>query len=335
MATIRDVAEAAQVSISTVSHVINETRYVRPETRDRVLQAMDQLNYRRNRLASSLRNRKTQTIGVLLPNSANPYFAEVLLGIESKCYLNEYNIIMGNAIDNPDRELRYLNVLLSRQVEGILLISAGDLEKSIDLLNKYEMPVVMVDRATERPTTDQIYTDNPGGGRLATEYLISLGHHRIACITGPSVVTPSAERIQGYRDALAAANIPIVDDYIIGGDFQHEGGFAAAQALMALPTPPTAIFACNDLMAVGAIAAVQSSGRRVPDDVSVVGYDDISLASYTNPRLTTIHQPAQEVGQLAVERLLQRINNPDGEAHYDILPVSLVERDSCTHPAGA
>jgi len=334
MSTIRDVAKAAKVSISTVSHVINGTRYVSPDTRERVLQAIDTLNYKHNRLASSLRNRKTFTIGVLLPNSANPYFAEVLAGIEEATYAQNYNIILGNATDDPEREQTYLNVLLSRQVDGILLISTGAFEDSIALLAANNTPVVMVDRSADLSGIDEIFTDNQAGGRLATEYLLNLGHERIGCITGPSFLTPSAKRVQGHLDAYAAAHLPHNSDWIVTGDFQHSGGYDAACKLLALDPQPTAIFACNDLMAVGAISAVHQAGLHVPQDISVVGYDDIPLASYATPRLTTVAQPAREIGHLAVKRLLQRLTNPDLPPRHEKLPIKLIERDSCAPVGG-
>ncbi len=329
VATIRDVARVAQVSMSTVSHVINGTRYVAPKTRERVLQAMAELNYSPNRLARSLRNNRTLTLGVLLPNSANPFFAEVLLGIENVCFERGYNIIMGNASDDPQRELEYLQVLLSRQVDGILLISTGAYNESLALLASHETPVVMVDRTADIPTVDEILTANKQGGLLATEYLLGLGHRRIGCITGPSYLTPSAERVEGYAEALEAAGIAVDAALVVNGDFLHESGYRACQQMLALPDPPTAIFACNDLMAVGAICALHEAGLAVPDDVSVVGYDDIPLASYTVPRLTTIAQPAREIGQLAAERLIARLQHNSTPPAHQRLPVHLVVRDSC------
>jgi LacI family transcriptional regulator len=329
MPTIRDVAKQANVSMSTVSHVINETRYVSPETRTRVLGVMKTLNYQHNRVASSLRGRKTYTIGALLPNSANPYFAEILAGIEAACYENDYHLIMGNANDDPQRERTYLDVLLSRQVDGILLVSTGSFDCTADLLGDTHTPVVMVDRAIGMASIDELFTDNRGGGYLATQYLLAAGHRQIGCITGPSHLTPSAARAQGYREALADAGLAADEALIAAGDFQHRGGHAATTALLARAPELTAIFACNDLMAVGALAALLEAGRRVPQDVSVIGYDDIPLASYTNPRLTTIAQPARELGYLAVARLLERLADPTLEARREILPVHLIERDSC------
>jgi LacI family transcriptional regulator len=220
-------------------------------------------------------------------------------------------------------------VLLSRQVDGILLVSTGSFDSSIQLLSENNTPVVMVDRSNKLEAVDEIFTDNRGGGYLAASHLLSMGHRRIGCITGPSYLTPSAERVQGYWQAVTDAGVAPDEHLIVPGDFQHKGGYMAAQKLLALRDKPTAIFACNDLMAVGAIAASLEHGYRVPQDISVIGYDDIPLASYANPKLTTIVQPARELGHLAVERLLERLDSPDIDARHDVLPVSLVKRDSC------
>ncbi len=329
MPTIRDVAHAAGVSTSTVSHVINDTRFVSPETRQRVLAAMQRLNYSPNRLASSLRSNQTLTLGVLLPNSANPYFAEILVGIENTCFDLGYNIILGNANDDPERELAYLRVLISRQVDGILLISTGSYAESITYLTQQQVPVVVVDRAPGIESVTEIFTDNKEGGLLATRHLIELGHTDIACITGPSFLSPSADRVVGYKQAMAEANLLLDDAWIVSGDFQLGSGYRACQRLLQLDNQPTAVFACNDLMAVGALCAIHETRRRVPDDVSVIGYDDIPLASYTTPRLTTIAQPAREIGEIAVLRLIEALRSDEATAERECLPVKLVERDSC------
>lgn len=335
MATIRDVARAAGVSVSTVSHVVNGTRVVLPETKSRVLAAMQELNYTPNRLARSLRNRQTATLGVLLPNSANPYFAEVLLGIETACFDLGYNVIIGNAIDNPEREEAHLKVLLSRQVDGLLLISTGAYQRSLKLLAAYKTPFVLVDRASMLPDIDEIVTDNYAGGALAARYLLELGHRRIGCITGPSALTPSADRVTGYFDTLRDAGIMPDPLLARAGDFQPEGGYAACRELLRLGERPTAIFACNDLMAIGALRAIDEAGLRVPDDLSLVGYDDIPLISFVVPALTTVAQPSRELGQVAVRRLVQRLQTPGLPAERSVLPVSLIVRDSCRSVIGA
>lgn len=333
MSTVHDVARRAGVSASTVSHVINGTRRVSAGTRQRVLQAMDELHYQPNRLAQSLRSRRTHTLGVILPNSANPFFAQVLLGIEAAAYDSGYNVILGNANDDPRRELDYVDTLLAKQVDGVVLVSTGAYADALKLTTGRTTPVVMVDRAPDDAYADAqidtVFTENTRGGVLATEHLLGLGHRRIGCITGPSLLTSSALRVVGYRQVLADAGIPVDADLIVSGDFQHESGYTACHNLLKLPEPPTALFVCNDLMAVGALCAVHEAGLRVPEDISVVGFDDIPLASFTVPRLTTIAQPAQQIGEAAIKLLVRRLAEPDAPAQCELLPVHLVERDSC------
>jgi LacI family transcriptional regulator len=336
--TIQDVARAAGVSTSTVSHVLNETRPVNADTRQRVLDAMAALDYRPNRLARSLRNRRTNTLGVLLPNSANPFFAQILLGIEAACFEHDYNVILGNANDDARREMAYLDVLVSKQVDGILLVSTGAYRKALDLLAPRGVPVVMVDRSPaevyEGWQIDAVYTDNEEGGRQATDYLIQSGHRRIACIGGPALLTSGAGRVIGYRLALERAHLPVDETLILEGDFEHEGGYQAGKALLNLPEPPTAIFACNDLMAVGVLYAASEAGVRVPDELSVIGFDDIPLASYTVPRLTTVTQQASLLGRAGVDLMLARLKERSRPTQHRCLPVTLTERASCGPPRG-
>lgn len=336
--TIRDVAERAEVSPSTVSHVINETRHVSADTRERVLQAMVDLNYQPNRLARSLRSRRTQTLGVLLPNNANPFFAQVLEGIEAAGYDHGYNVILGNANDDPQRELAYLDTLLSKQVDGVLLVSTGAYREALDFLAARETPVVMVDRSPGDGyndfAIDTVFTENRRGGVLATEHLLALGHRRIGCIAGPSMINSSAARVVGYRQALEAAGLPVDEQLIVSGDFLHESGYRACHALLSLTERPSALFVCNDLMAVGALYAAHEAGLQVPRDLSVIGFDDIPLASFTLPRLTTIAQPARQLGERAVELLVKRLADREEPATHERLPVQLVERDSCQPYAG-
>jgi LacI family transcriptional regulator len=329
MSKIHDVAARAGVSTSTVSHVINQTRFVSQETRERVLQAIADLNYQPNRLARSLRNRKTNTLGVLLPNSANPFFAEVLLGIEAACYNLNYNVILGNAHDDPNRELSHLEVLLAKQVDGVLLVSSGAYQEVLEITQQSNTAVVMVDRVGGVQQTDTILVNNEQGGLLATRHLLALGHQRIGCIAGPSLYSPSHGRLIGYQKALHEQEIPVDGHLIVTGDFQHEGGYRACRELFSIQAPPSALFVCNDLMAVGAMFALHEMGLRVPHDVSVVGFDDIPLASYTIPALTTIAQPGRELGHLAVETLVKRIRRPDIPTTHQLLPVKLIERASC------
>ncbi|MBP7964122.1 MAG: LacI family DNA-binding transcriptional regulator [Caldilineaceae bacterium] len=324
--TMSDVAAQAGVSVTTVSHVINSTRPVSADLRERVVVAMAALNYQPNRLARSLRQGRTHTIGMIVPDNANPYFAEVARGIEETAYQNDYSLILCNSAGDLDRERFYINVLLEKQVDGIILVAAGS--STSNIANIALPPMVVVDRDLPNIHADAVLTENAQGGQLATEHLLALGHRRIACITGASDVTPTAERATGYRQALVAAGVEVDENLVVKGDFHYASGYAAAKGLLTGPNPPTAIFACNDLMAVGAISAGIELGLRIPADLSIVGFDDVQLASFTNPPLTTVAQPKREMGTLAVSLLLERMADPDIPPRRRWLGTGLVVRGS-------
>jgi LacI family transcriptional regulator len=325
---MQDVAERAGVSVTTVSHVINETRPVSDDLRQRVLAAMGELGYQPNALARSLRRKKTQTLGMIVPDSANPFFAEVARGIEDASFEQGYSVILCNSESDLAKELLYTNVLVEKQVDGILFVAAGVSTEHILTLQARRMPLVIVDRDIPGVAVDSVLTDNARGGWLAVRHLVDLGHRRIGCIAGPSDLTPSAERVTGYRQALQEGDIPVNETLIVKGDFQYESGYRAARQLLAMDDPPTAIFACNDLMAVGAIRAALELGRQVPTSLSVVGFDDVRLASFTNPPLTTITQPKYEMGTLAATMLLERMRDRDMPPRRQLLDISLMIRQS-------
>lgn len=331
--TMRDVAERAGVSVTTVSHVVNETRPVSDELRERVLAAMDELGYQPNRLARSLRRRETHTIGMIVPDSANPFFAEVARGIEDTSFEQGYNVILCNSDGDLAKELLYTNVLAEKQVDGILFVAAGESSEHIRALQVRRMPLVVVDRDIPGVTVDSVLTDNGYGGWLATRHLIDLGHRRIGCITGPSDVTPSAERVTGYWRALSQSGISVDGGLVVRGDFQYAGGYQAVHQLLSMDDPPTAIFACNDLMAIGAISAALKLGRKVPTNLSVVGFDDVRLASFANPPLTTIAQPKYEMGVMAATMLLERMHDRDMPPRRQMLATSLLIRQSTAPPS--
>ncbi len=212
-----------------------------------------------------------------------------------------------NSDDDPAREALYLDLLLKRQVDGIVLVAAATSGDSMRALLERGLPLVVVDRELANPAHDCVMTDHEAGGYAAAEHLAQLGHKRIACIAGPTDVSPSAGRVAGYRAALRAAGIGVDASLVVRGDFRDHSGYVAAQKLLRRNIAPTAIFACNDLMAIGAMAAVRDAGLSVPEDVSVVGFDDIHIAGYINPPLTTIAQPMAELGRIAAELLLQRL----------------------------
>jgi len=331
--TMNDVAERASVSVSTVSHVINGTRPVSEALRRRVRDAMDELGYRPNRLARSLRMGETHTIGVIVPDSSNPFFAEVARGIEDTSFAQRYSVILCNSDGDLEKELFYTSVLTSKQVDGILFVAAGVSTEHIRALQEDQVPVVVVDREIPEVSVDEVLTNNVHGGARVTRHLIDLGHRRIGCITGPSDVTPSADRVTGYRQALRDAGLPFDEGIVVKGDFQFEGGYRAAQQLLAVDDAPTAIFACNDLMAVGVIRAAREMGLRVPADLSVTGFDDVSLASFASPPLTTVAQPKYEMGVLATRLLFERMEDGGSPPRHRVLETRLIVRRS-TGPVG-
>jgi LacI family transcriptional regulator len=325
MSTISDVAKKSGVSTATVSHILNGTRYVSPEVQKRVLQVIDELGYQPNSLARSLRMKETHTLGLILPDSINLYFAEIQNGAERAAVDQGYTVILCNTEGDPEKEKRYVSVLRSKRVDGILFISAGP-RSQLEIDETY--PMVLVDRDLPGNKVDLVTSDNYEGGYMATHHLVSLGHRRIACITGPDEIVSSGRRISGYRQAMKEAGLPFDPQLVEAGDFHPASGRAVTEKLLRLPDPPTAIFAFNDLMAVGAIQAAGEAGRSIPGDLALVGFDDIELASFLQPPLTTIRQPKQEMGRLAVELLLSRIHDRNQPVRRITLPVSLILRES-------
>ncbi len=328
--TMQDVADLAKVSKTTVSHVINGTRPVSEEKRQRVLSAMKELDYHPNILARGLRRNETTMIGLIVPNNANPFYAEVSKGVESVCFDKGFNVILCNSDRDIEKELRYTDLLTKKRVDGILFVGTwiGENTDHIENTIQQNIPIVVVDRFVPNLDIDLVVTNNVLGGWLATSHLYGLGHKKIACIAGTPQFTPNAERIQGYEKALVEAKIPINPDLIIRSNFQFEGGYKAAQQLLSQENRPTAIFACNDLMAIGAMRAAIDLGYRIPEDLSIIGYDDVQMTKYTNPQLTTISQPMFEMGNRAAEMLIERIHELEIPKRKKILEPNLVVRGS-------
>ncbi len=306
MATIYDVAKAAGVSIATVSHVLNDTRFVSEETRTKVLAAIQQLNYRPNSLARAMVRQETRTIGLIVPDNTNPFFGEMARGIENYGFAAGYSVLLCNSDRSAVKELAYLDMLISKRVDGVIYMTSDTAEEHLRPLQEQHIPVVTFDR--QYGNTDTILLDNLQGGYDATEHLIGLGHRRIGCISGPDAGTRSNDRVLGYSAALADAGLPVDPALILPSDWTFRSGHQQAQRLLGLPAPPTAIFACNDTIAVGAIAAVLERDLGVPGDLSIVGYDNITLSAFSAPPLTTMATPILEIGQRLCQLLLDRIN---------------------------
>lgn len=336
MTTIRDVAQAAGVSITTVSHVINGTRYVSEEVAADVRRALLELGYRPNVVARSLRSGKTRTIGLLLPDNSNLFFAEMSRVIEDVSYQNGYSLIICNTDDNLDKERSYLDTLVQKQVDGMIFISAGGSSHNIQALQKNHTHLVVVDREFEGAQADTVLVDNQMGGYMAARHLIQLGHKQIACITGPSQMNPSADRLNGFRKALSEAGLPVDEALILRGDYRYQSGERCMHELHLLGRPFSAIFVCNDMMAIGAIKAAHNLNLNIPHDISIIGFDNIPLAEAISPSLTTIAQPIAEVATVATHLLLEKMTSShfqfNGQFQRIVLQPSLLVRESCASP---
>lgn len=328
---MKDVARLAGVSTSTVSHVINNNRFVSDSVREKVLAAVESLNYAPSALARSLKMNQTHTIGMLLTTSSNPFYAELVRGVERSCYERGYSLIICNTEGDVERMNRNLEMLLQKRVDGLLLMCTETHLPSEDALRRYpSLPIVMMDWAPFPDANDIIQDNSLLGGELATRYLIEQGYRRIACLAGPQDKTPARARLAGFLRAMQQAELAVPAEYLIYSDFEFAGGMAAMTQLLALPSPPEAVFTSNDAMAVGAYQALYQHGLSVPADVAVIGYDDIELARYMTPPLTTVHQPKDDLGELAVDTLLHRLKNPAAEPQRLVLTPELVVRDSVT-----
>lgn len=328
MTTIKKVAERAGVSSATVSYVINDTHSVSPAVKQRVQAAMKELGYRPNVLARSLRQGKTRTLGLILPDSANPFYAELGRALENSAFYKKNNIILCNADSSVERERLYLDLLVGKQVDGIILDSE---EKDPQLLKRRlpeDYPIVLVDRDFSESFFDTLLTDNLLGGYLATRHLIELGHKRIACVTGPANFLGAMNRLHGYRQALAESGIPLDQDLIESGDFTAGSGHLAAHRLLKLSEPPTAVFLCNDMMAIGFERSAIEMRCRIPEDISIVGFDNIELCKYLSPTLTSIAQPKEEIAEKTIQMLLDRIENPKLPPRSVLIPPKLILRES-------
>ncbi len=329
MATMKDIARLAGVSTSTVSHVINKSRFVSDEIAERVNNAAQQLNYAPSALARSLKMNRTKTIGMLVTTSTNPFFGEVVKGVERSCYHQGYNLILCNTEGDNQRMKASINTLLQKRVDGLLLMCSTLEGERLDVFDRYpDIPIVVMDWGPILFASDKIQDNSLQGGYMAAKHLIECGHKEIGCITGPLIRHQAQMRYEGYKRALAEAGIAINPDWIVESDFECEGGYQAFEKLYERGKLPSALFVCNDMMAMGVIQAASQRGLRVPDDLSLIGYDDVHIAKFMTPALTTIHQPKYRLGKAAVDTLLYRLENPDTTAQVVQLEPTLVVRNS-------
>jgi LacI family transcriptional regulator len=312
MASLQEVARRAKVSIATVSRVLNKSDKVVPETRATVEQALRDLGYRPSRVARRLRMKdgRAHLVGLIIPDIQNPFYAEIARGVEDAAYKHEYALLLCNSDENLEKERFYLDVMQAESVDGMVLPPFDETDAAVVELVKTGMPVVCVDRSLARVKTDLVEVDNYQGAFEAVTHLLDKGHTDIGLIEGRTHVSTSRERRRGYQDALAARGIPLRTDLTRAGDFKQDSGRVLATELLLLKKPPTALFVVNNLMTVGALAAIHQRGLRVPQDVAIVGFDDLPWAEALDPPLTVVRQPAYDVGRQAMELLLQRILEP-------------------------
>jgi LacI family transcriptional regulator len=333
--TIIDVAAEAGVSFGTVSRVINNDVHVKPKTRERVLEAMQRLGFVANRQARSLAGGKTNSIGMLVPDLGTSYIGEIIRGIDAELNLSGYDLILYTTHRTASKEANYVANLAEGMVDGLLLVLPRSPADYIGALTRRNFPYVLIDHQGTGQDCSAVGATNWQGAYHATEYLVKLGHRRIGFITGSMDLGCSEDRLEGYRSALRTHHLPDTPEVIFEGNFDQPDGFAGACALLDLPIPPTAIFASNDMMAFGALDAVRTRGLRVPEDISIVGFDDIPQATLIHPALTTVNQPLEKMGRVATQMLLDRLNEPEVEAGRIELPTELIVRDSCLPPRPA
>jgi DNA-binding LacI/PurR family transcriptional regulator len=331
MSTLKEVAKKANVSITTVSRVINDPEKVNTETRERVREAMEALNFQPNRVAQRLRGNKgrSRLLGLIIPDIQNQFYSSIVRGIEDMSYGKDYAIILCNTDENPEKEKFYLDVLKSESVDGIILPPIRQNGNLIRELLEAKIPVICFDRKLSSESIDTVIVDNEMGGYMAASHLLEAGHKKIAVITSSLQFTSFEDRLRGYENALVDSGIEINEKLIKKGDHRKsETGKMLTLELLDQNPGPTAIFVLNNQMALGAIEAINERKLKIPDDISIVGFDDIQWARVISPSITVIRQPAYEMGRRIAELFFQKVKDPEREPVQIILQPKLIVRQS-------
>jgi LacI family transcriptional regulator len=325
MATIRDIAKKANVSVATVSAVVNSSAYVSPPLKRRVTKALKQLDYLPNEIARSLRNKKTRSLGVVIPDITNPFFTSVVRGIEDTANNSGYAVILCNSDEDHNKENLYINMLRSKHVDGLLLAAAGI---NIKYPENPKFPIVYINRIPLNPNVDSVIVNNFKGAYEATQYLIELGHTKIAMISGMPGLYTTGERLRGYKEVMASSKLPFIKEFIRQGNGRLASGYEKGMELLKLHKRPTAIFVTNNLMTLGVMKAMDELHLSCPQDVSIVGFDEVEWTDVF--QFTTVAQPAYEMGKQSAELLISRV---EGKATKEIkriiLDPTLKIRESC------
>jgi LacI family transcriptional regulator len=332
MANMKQIAKNCGVSVATVSRVINHPESVSQETHDKIVAVMNELNYTPNEQARSLTLNRTNTIALFVPNILNPLYTQIAKGIEEVAHQKGYNLLLCNTELSVLKERDYINMLIKRRIDGLIfsysLLQLDDIER----INNQKIPLVMIGQNADGISTNKVVADLELGVYQAITHLIEIGNREIAFISGPKKLSESCEKFKGYEKALREFGLSVNEKYIIEGDNEVEGGYLAAKKLLTLNPRVSAIFASNDLMAIGAMDAIKSEGYHIPRDFSIVGFDDIKMASLVEPKLTTVSHPVHKMGLIAARLLFDAIENKEEVFYQKVLlePVLKV-RKSCGH----
>lgn len=329
MATIREVAKRAGVAPITVSRVLNNSGYFRPEIKERVESAVAELHYVPNQLARSLRFNRTNTLALILSDVTNPFWTTVARGVEDAASEQGFTVMLCNSDESEEKQEQYLAMLLRKRVDGILLVPARSTPEPVERIQKQGVQVVVLDRAVPGARVDIVRCASAEGSYQLIRHLLGLSHRQIAVLAGPADVSVTHERLAGYRRAFNEANLTVDESLIIFGEFIVESGIQMARQAMQLSPRPTALFGMNNFISIGALKALQEMKLRCPQDVSVVSFDDLPNSLVVEPFLTVVAQPAYEIGQCATQLLLQRVASPNHTPIQDIvLPTQFIPRQS-------
>lgn len=331
MVSIKDIARAASVSHSTVSRALRDSPLVSAETTALIRRIAKEQGYTVSAVARGLVTRKTKTIGVVVTTIADPFVSEVVSGIEQTANDHRYSVFLADSYADPEREVRVVQSFAERRVEGIVVTASRVGTIYLEILSELKVPIVLINNQRRGEFMHSVMIENVEASRQATQHLIGLGHRRIAYLGDQFGYQSDTERFAGYRRALEQAALPFLPELVVHGDGKPEGGVKAMELLLGLPQAPTAVFCYNDMSALGALRCIHESGLRVPEDISLVGFDDLFFASYTQPPLTTVRQPRQRMGLLAMEILLKLMSGQDSTDTIEV-PAELIVRDSTAPP---
>lgn len=323
MSTIRDVAKLAGVSVATVSRVINNKEYVSQDTKDKVLLSIQQLKYKPNDVARSLFKGKSKMIALLVPDIMNPFFPELARSVEDVCNLHGYTFVLCNTDNSKEKELSYLNALQQKSVDGFIIVSST---LSREHTEEVKVPIISLDRTFDNKLST-VKSNNRHGAKIATDHLQSIGCKTIAHVTGPEDASNTLERLQGYLDVVRDEDW-FTSDYIVTGNYNMQAAKGVITELLVAHPEIDGLFVGNDVMAVGALKAAEELEIRVPEDLSIIGFDGITLGDATTPTLTTVAQPIYKMGSRAAELVIEQINNPTNPKKVEEFPVQLIERQS-------